>query len=649
VEGLRGVAILLVVAFHAGVPGVSGGFTGVDVFFVLSGYLITGILQEERARTGRIRLPSFFARRVRRLLPASGLVLAATVAAGVVALTPLELLPLAKTARAAALYLANFRFILWSADYFAPDIARNPLLHTWSLAAEEQFYLAWPFLVILAFRGGRPARSLAVAVGAVGVLSFAASLWLTRTLPPAAFFSSPTRAWEFAAGALARQLARPAGRRGDALGWAGLAAIVASAFVISPATPFPGVAALLPVAGTAAVLVAGADGRTEGAARALAAAPLQWTGRLSYSWYLWHWPMLVLADAVLPGLSLAGRVGLALAALALAAATYAVLERPVRASPYLRARPWLSLAMGVAITAAGVGVARVARGEASAALRRPEYAPFVAAAADVGPLPRRGCIAGVASRRVRECVFGGTARPRATVVLFGDSHAHQWFPALEAVARERRWRLVTMLKTGCPAAAVPVFRPSLLRAEGECDEWRRAALLRIAALRPDAVVAGSAGAYVRDRGRGNGPPEQAYALWRRGTRATLLALERAGVRTLVLRDSPRPGFNVPICLARAVRARARPDPAACAVPTAAAVDARLSAAETDAARGIAGVSFVDLTRQVCRGPTCPPVLDGMIVYRDDNHLTATFARSLALPLGSVLAPRVEAPRTSLPR
>src|SRR5215217_6727615 len=362
VEGLRAVGVVAVVAYHAELGPVRGGFVGVDVFYVLSGFLITGLLWEELDGTGRLRFGAFYARRARRLLPAAVLVLLVTLVASSLWLSLLQVPVVARDAAAAALYVANYRFALQRTDYLA-DASPSPLQHYWSLGVEEQFYLLWPVLLLVVFVAGRRLRTPSSA-GAVAVLalagagSLALSLRLTAVSEPWAFFSLPTRAWELAAGGLvalsASTLRRLPGVAAATLGWLGLEAIAWSITRFSAATPFPGAAALFPVGGTAAGFAA----PRLGPGRVLGWRPLQAAGKLSYSWYLWHWPLLILAPVVAGhALRLGQRLGLAAASGLLALATVKLVEDPVRFSPRLRARPSRSLALGAGLTAVTTAVA----------------------------------------------------------------------------------------------------------------------------------------------------------------------------------------------------------------------------------------------------------------------------------------------------
>jgi peptidoglycan/LPS O-acetylase OafA/YrhL len=629
IEGLRGIAVLLVVAYHAGIPGVSGGFVGVDVFFVLSGYLITALLVAEIGRTGKVDLARFYARRARRLLPASLLALAVTIAAGALVYSPMEALHLGRSAIATAVYASNVYF-QESIGYFAPAAGRNPLLHTWSLAVEEQFYLVWPMLILLA--GRRSRARLAYALAGLCVVSLLGCVWLTSRHPPIAFYGTPLRAWEFGVGGLACLLpAAAVGRRqAGALAWAGAAAVLAAAVLFSHRTPFPGIAAALPVLGTAALLVAAASAPRGMVARGLGTPGPQLLGRLSYSWYLWHWPALVITAALVPGLSLGGRVGVALLSLAVAWAAYTWVERPIRESRFLAGRPRLTLQGAAVLTLAGLTLAGAWYASILRQRRSPEQARFVAASLDRSRAYADGCMnGGLHDARVRECTFGDTTSA-VTVVLFGDSHAAQWLPAVERAALERGWKVVTMLKGLCPASRVTVFNPHLRRASPECAQWRASALLRIAELRPAAVVQASWDGYVRHPLIDDSFARLTTDQWGEGTRSTLRALTAGGTPVLLVRDAPSPGVDVPVCLSRG---------STCTANREQGLHEGVFQAERAAARGLP-VAILDLTDRFCDATLCRAEADGVIRYFDANHITASYAAALSPAFAAALDPLV---------
>ncbi len=633
IEGLRGVAVLLVVAYHAGVPGFGGGFVGVDVFFVLSGYLITALLRDEISRTGRVDVVQFYARRARRLLPAAVLVLAATVVAAMVIYPPLEAFRMARSAVAAALYASNMLFV-FALDYFTPSVKTNPLLHTWSLGAEEQFYLVWPLLVMLAGRRS-PAR-FAWVLGVLSLVSLALCVWATTRFPTLAFYTMPLRAWEFGAGALACLL--PAAvlspRRAGALALAGGAGVLVAGFQFSARTQFPGFAALLPVLGTAALLVAGAAAPRGLVARALGTPLPQLLGRWSYSWYLWHWPMLVMAAALIPGIPLWGRIACALLALLAAWATYAWVEQPIRQNRALSANPWASLRLGAALT--GVALAFGVGWYAAEARQRatPEQARLVAASEDRPRIYGQDCIvARHRNPRLLECTFGDTTSA-VTVVLFGDSHAAQWFPAMERLALERRWKLVTLLKVQCPGQRVLVFSARLSTYVPQCSVWRESALRRIAELRPAAVVHASWHGYVQHTEGRTGTAQLTVQEWGAGARSTLQAITSNGTPVLLVRDPPSMPRSVPACLSGG---------GVCAMERGQVLHEAAFQAEAAAARGLP-VGILDVTDRFCDAERCHGERDGHVLYFDANHVTATTAESMAPDFGRALD-RLIAPRT----
>ncbi len=641
IEGMRGIAVLLVVLYHVGIPGIRGGFTGVDVFFVLSGFLITDLLVKEAARTGRISFVQFYARRTRRLLPAAILVLTVTLVACLLMLSPLEQFRYASSAVATSVYASNLHFMRQATDYFGPNLASDPFLHTWSLAVEEQFYLVWPMLIALGFGGSRPVGRLVKLIIAVCVVSLAACVWLTVVKKPWAFFGSPLRAWEFGIGGLACLVPVAALRHRPglcrALGWGGLVTVLIGATTLTGHMLFPGPWALLPAMGTVGMLLAGTGMPGIGVGVPLGSPPLQHLGRLSYSWYLWHWPVLVLALAVAPDLSVPAKALCAAGALAAAAVAFALVENRIRFHPALLPRPRFSLALAAVLSLAGL-VFGLGSHEYSAQLlsRQPQRA-FAKAVGDGPSLKRRGCFMSEARKGLRQCVFGDSASS-ITLVLFGDSHAAQWFPALEQVAKERHWRLVSMVRASCPVATVPVYDPRGGEEQAECAVWRRLALRRIVELQPTLVVMANSVGYIKRPGESDGLSQLSYRQWEEGIRTTFVSLDSAGVRGLFFRDTPRAKDDVPLCLSRA--AYFGWEQRECAAERDEALYPEIYGLEQRAASGLPHVSTVDLSDLVCGPAVCETVQRGMVVYRDHSHLTASFARSLAPALSQRIEPLI---------
>lgn len=367
IEGMRAIAVGLVLLYHGFHAPFTGGFVGVDVFFVISGFLITNLLLHEKARTGGISVSRFYARRVRRILPAATLVVLATVFASYRWLGFIAGNEIAEDAKWAAVFTANIHFGLLGTDYLGSKLPPSPLQHMWSLGVEEQFYLVWPglFLVlVLLVKGARQRNALAISLPVIIGVSMAWSVIQTRSNATWAYFSPLTRAWELALGALVAVLATVAARVRpswliELLSLCGLGGIIVSALVLNSSTHYPGSAVILPVVSTALLIAAGCANPRTLVGRALAIRPMQWIGARSYSLYLWHWPFLIIAaENVGHDLSAMQNAGLLLLAVAATAITYRLVENPVRRARVLATRTKLTLAIGVVLVIVTVGTAQ---------------------------------------------------------------------------------------------------------------------------------------------------------------------------------------------------------------------------------------------------------------------------------------------------
>jgi peptidoglycan/LPS O-acetylase OafA/YrhL len=662
IEGLRAVAIGIVLLYHAGIPGADGGFIGVDVFFVISGFLITGLLVREWTSSGRIDLLTFYARRFRRLLPAALLTLAVTVVASYLVLSSLRFPAVAGDAASAALYVSNLRFAANAIDYLGAETAPSPVLHFWSLSVEEQYYLFWPLVVVVSLRL-LALRRFGLLVGVMVALSFGLALVWTDLAAPWAFFSLPTRAWELGVGALiAVGILRLPRRTPHVLTsasvWAGLGLIAAGVVVIGPGTPYPGTAALIPVVGTALVIVGG-SAATPWPSRLLAMRVPRWVGRISYSLYLWHWPILVLVPLALGVESLALNVALVGVAVVIAAASTELIEVPIRSGRALPMPPRASL---VVAGAASVAVA-VCAITAGAIVLGPATTP-VAADAVVGPdgeLPAGrfagpvpdsltpsleqayddvpsgyadGCHLDYATVEPPDCTYGS---PEAStpVLLLGDSHAQQWLPALQRLADERGWRLRAITKSACPMVDATVWNGPLKRAYRECDAWRERALRLIEEEQPELVLIASADMYdvLDEQGRplkdSAGGSSAEAAAWDAGLASYLARVAGLAPHVVVLADTPRVGYSPAECLATTSTIEA------CDARRERMVDEAYAARESRAA-GEAGAAVVSATDWLCEEAGCPLVRGSTLVYRDSHHLTATFAAQLGSRVGAAI-------------
>lgn len=675
IDGLRAVAVVSVVAYHAGVPGFGGGFVGVDVFFVISGFLISTLLVVELQTRGSIDLLAFYARRARRLLPAFFLVVAVTLLLGWLFLVPLESEQdsLASSVVAAAVYLANVHFAQTTAGYFDAPSELQPMLHTWSLAVEEQFYFLWPILLLACgWIAARWRTGLAPLIWGLLAVIFAASLlfsWLSAAgserAAHVAFFILPSRAWELAVGALlalalmrsAQNLPRSVGATLTAVG---LLAIAISVIVFAHGMPFPSATALLPTLGAAAVIAGTWVTPQSAAARLLASPPMVAVGLLSYSWYLWHWPLLAIVRAHELGVKEVWRDSLvAVFALGLAAATYLLVESPVRrrqvAGAWSNIRILGAAAIGALLIIAG---ARTLQAHAVIAANEGALARLARVSADKG-WSRLRCFhdAGKsfeALRPRRACMQPADAKKY--IVVWGDSHADHLASMLETATAAHAVGLLPRTMSGCP----PLLKVDIIRtgkAREGCAQFNRAVLDEIdEALRRDEVLGivlsgrwshylGTpelTGDHTEDivaqpghKASASAAPEALVE----GLRATLGALAQRGIKVVVVAPLPEQRFNVPMCLAR------RPVEF-CSVPRDRAEQHRARAlALVHAAIGNArDVRLWDPERWLCPDRRCWAERDGIIIYRDNDHLSPSGARSLAPHFADAASWLIEAQR-----
>jgi peptidoglycan/LPS O-acetylase OafA/YrhL len=667
VEGLRAVAVLLVVLYHVGIPHV-GGYVGVDVFFVISGYVITGLLLRERASTHKTSLLGFYGRRSRRIIPAAALVIVVTVLASRLLLGVITSEQVTGDARWASVFLANFHFTATGTNYFLAQGPPSPLQSFWSLAVEEQFYIVYPTIFLVVATVGRRMSlrtKLSVFLAMVVVASLTWSVIQTSSNPTVAYFSPFTRAWELALGALvavgASHLRRLPAGLAAVMTWLGLAGIVGAALGFTNTTSYPGSWVAVPVVATALVIAGGTVAPRRGAEALLSLSPFRWMGRWSYSLYLWHWPILVIA-AQYEGrrtLPVVDNLFLAAIALGLSIITYFFVENPIRHAKLLTRIRWTSLGTGAVLTALCLGIVTAAAPSAIAGVAAPSLpgtglAPASPAAvqqavsdarlitsvpADVTPsltsapndwggLPAdaQGCEAHLAATTVPACVFGDPHGTH-TMVLYGDSHALMWFEALDAVAKQARWRLVVLGKDWCHVSLVVRTNPPGFGVPGgrytQCDTWHQLAMQRINNLDPDLlIVTQEPGGQLYPTGK------ITPALWEQGLIQALHDVTAPKTRKVVLGNIPITPHINPNCLAVHEH-----DVQACSgVPNF--FYRGMNNAEKFAADAT-GAGYINVTPWFC-STTCTDIIDNIIVYKDGDHITATYSRYLESELSLAL-------------
>jgi peptidoglycan/LPS O-acetylase OafA/YrhL len=657
IEGLRAVAVTLVVLNHLDF-GFSGGFVGVDVFFVISGFLITRQLMSEYEKTNHISFAGFYARRARRILPAATVVIVGTLLATRVWDSPLRVRADALDGLFSAFSGINWRLAAQGTNYFALGTAPSPFQHYWSLAVEEQFYAIWPLLIVIvgATVGRRYGRRTSIVWSVLLIMAASLSLSVVSSAgsPSWAYFGIQTRAWELGFGALLGITVALWTRMPPALScqmsWLGLGLILVAALVYGPATVYPGAAAILPVVGSAFVIAGGCPGWARSGELLLRRSPFQLVGRVSYSWYLVHWPILmVLPMALGHSLSDAEKAYVLGGSLAVAIAMFYLVERPIRSRTFLVRRPQLGLGFGAVLASGSVAVAlvlthqatslvptgaaaaqriaptadldvigaAVAAGAALTALPANVTPPLAKAATDK-PSSTNGCLAPDSSTTLAPdslCTFGDPQASR-TMVLVGDSHANGWQPAVDAFAKANHWRFILMTKAACsPGIYLTYIDPITNRLYTQCNFWRNAMFARVAELKPDVVLINS--------------EIRTVDIDPTGMVQSIRKFQADGARVIYLEDTPNPDKvgSIPDCLAaHAV------DVAKCSLPRAAGstrLEGMIQRRVEAAAAKAAGAALIDPTPWFCTETTCPPVINDTVVYADASHTTASYVKWLA--------------------
>ncbi|CAN2199690.1 COG1835 Predicted acyltransferases [Candidatus Nanopelagicaceae bacterium] len=603
IQALRAFAAILVVIYHAGIT--SGGYIGVDIFYVISGYLITGLLLRELDKSGTLGLRAFYLRRVKRLLPTSFFVLFIT------AITAWYLYPssmradLGKDIAAAGIYISNYLFAFWQMDYQNLSAIPPVVIHYWSLAVEEQFYLFWPFIILALYKkGGR--RRVGQGVVAISIASFLFSLYQTSVEPIWAFYSLPTRAWELGVGALLLYIPARIKFSQNYL-WVALGLFIYGTFIFRDSTPFPGTAALVPVFATA-ISLAAVHSWPKILNRVGTHRVIQWLGEISYPLYLWHWPLLVIPAVYLGrGLHIYEKLICVLATLIFADLTHRFIEEPLRhaqlpAKTVIRGgviATAISLSMGLAINSSHSDVVTLADGS-KYSLAEIMKKPLVY---------DDGCHVNNGETSSPDCTYGLRGAKRK-IVLFGDSHAAQWFPTLEKLAEEKGFELISLTKSACPGPAVTKVDTGEYKNK-DCFAWREYAFNRIKKINPDAVLVSGFQHFE--------VPSQyssRESWWREGEVKTYKSLQGSSQHIIYISDTPHPNRDIPSCIA------------------AGNLD-RCNGSERSTPIFSPGYQKINPTSWLC-DRNCPGVIDGLVTYRDSSHLSVAMARALSPHLETAL-------------
>lgn len=647
---MRALAVLVVTIFHLWPSLLPGGFIGVDVFFVLSGYLITQLLLKELATRGKIDLVRFYKRRYKRLMPVAAVVLVATALLTILFVPESEWRGYGAEIVASALYFENWWLAQLSVDYLATDAAPSALQHFWSLSVEEQFYLFWPALMIGSYGLAKRGRfsslaALGTAFGAVFALSLLASIWLSAVTPAPAYFYSHTRVWELALGGLVALIPISLPRLfASVLGPVGIVAILLSAAFFGPDTRFPGFAALLPALGAACVIAAGAH-YTGPAQRLLSNRPAQFLGDHSYSIYLWHWPIIVISTIILerPLGAVDGIVIFAVTVLLSMASKRWVEDvfresgrhgarAPTRLSGMFR-RSALILSSVAPVVLGAVLIALVSQdlveapeaqypgalsiGASTTVPEMPFLPSLAAIRSDQPDVYERGCHLGFEDSEPVGCDYGNPASDYQ-IMLVGDSHAAHWVPALTGLATAHGLSLTAYSKSACPFTV-----SSFVSNEGQnypsCIEFAGKMLDMIKSNPPDLLI-------ISQSRRNVDAQERDGRSMAEGLEDLLNQLKATGTKVVAFADTPRVPYDTARCL----------DDNSCGEPSLS--DGLDYDPMAEAAANVADVGFIDLNDLLCPDEVCPPIIGNVVVWRDSHHITATYSRTTWRALDERLAP-----------
>lgn len=645
IEGLRAVAAMLVAIYHIWLGSVSGG---VDVFFVVSGFLITTSLLSRFEKNNKIGFFSFLLRLAKRLFPVAFSTMLVITVASIIWLPQIRWDQTVNEVFSSALYYQNWQLASDAVDYLAQNNEASPFQHYWALSVQGQFYIIWPFLLaVSAFLANRIFKksirfSFLITLISLFGLSLSYSIYKTSVNQPWAYFDTFARVWEFSMGGIvALLISRIVIRQSVSviLGWLGLVAILTCGIILQVSTVFPGYAALWPTLGAVFIIVVGTQGGTFGVHRLLSSKPLMKLGSISYAFYLWHWPVLIFYF-VLTGkdeVPLLDGLIIILFSIIISYLSTFIIEKPIRSLkiPSTNWRIWflvVSLMLPVLIVASfWSGIIKKSNAELMYAIEDNDYpgamslidTDNVPSVEDVPvlPLPIQArndlpkvyedkCHQKSGKSEVIECEYGVSDHAKYTIALVGGSHSAHWLPALEAISELESIKIITYTKSGCR------FTSSEEELE-DCQEWNNKVIDVLMAKKPDLVFT------TADVAGQPEVPEGFVKQWEK--------LNKAGIEVFAVRDNPRFGFDVASCVEEK-GANSRD----CSVEREKVLPAESAWSKLE--NPPENVHYVDLSDYFCEKNYCKAVIGNVLVYRDSGHITATYSRTMAPILRDELMP-----------
>jgi len=648
IDGLRAIAVMGVVLFHASIPGVTGGFVGVDIFFVISGYLITSILINEQDNNGRIDFINFWARRTRRLMPSALLVILATLLVSYLVLTKIDFFYAIRDAVWASIYLINWTKLFSAVQYFDEGGKDGPFLHYWSLAVEEQFYifLAFVFFIAVAIKKfllrvstWSVAKIVIALVVIASIMSFIANIYYIYEAQPIAFFSTPTRIWQLGLGAgigfIERSNYVPSKRIREFSSWAGLLLMLTANVVLNSNFSYPGMYALLPSIGASLFIFAFINGRDATLplpSRILSTQLPVAIGKISYSLYLWHWPVFILWQAHYKTWEPVDIVYTMLLTFALSIITYFTVENPIRFSRVLSIRPVSSLVGAVALSLgfvlAGFQVQNVIAGQSLIVLNGGDAFVAEKVRRDLPKIYRSNPACHLAQKDtiMPDCVFAETNSEKS-MLIFGDSHMAQWFIPFEKMAAERNMKLYSRTKSACASIDIRQWNQTWKREYTECSVWRSKIMDEIERVKPDIVVLANSSRHgpIDENGDYITGQRKITALKEAELR-TIERIRAAGSQVLLIQDTPWHTFDPFVCLEE---------------NTGNTNDCRTEISEAlrtnspwsiDGESNVPGVHLLDMNKHFCDEEFCYVANDDHIMVRDKHHVSKMYSEALFEPM-----------------
>jgi len=647
IQGVRTLGALLVALFHIWFAKVSGG---VDVFFVISGFLMTRALMG-RYLDGRFSIFGFWGNIIRRIAPVAYLVMFVALIGSFWLVPENRWLDTISHFKNSLIHTENWKLIANSVDYLARDTVPNPLQHYWALSVQVQFYVLWPFLILLtgyfAVKRKAPKSSFGLSVGATFVISLLYSIWATNANQTAAYFDTFARLWEFALGGLVA-IYQPmlqgwlSARARAVLGWVGVAGVISCGFVLETSSTFPGYLALWPTLSAAMVVAAGNSGTGYGAERLLASRPFVILGGTSFAFYLWHWPILIFTLEITEQTTVGLWLGLAIfmSALLLALLTVRLVEAPLRESTLATKSRWRNYAFGTAcaipvtlgialwhfdaraeyaqqrrdvrtLSAEAYPGSRVALTPANQLVGDVPIHPDSMLITDDKPMVYdNGCHQGLMSRKPVGCVFGPKENYYRTIALIGGSHVAQWAPLFKTLAERNKWRVISFTKSACALAAEEA------QDDAACHEWNRRTVDKIIGLKPDFVFTMATrprGTYRFVENHQEYVPPAYIEKWK-----TFLSHD---IAVIALRNNPWMKHDVPSCVVNHAD-----NPIACARSRSDVLDDRAFKRSLESLPK--GVRVFDLTSKLCDDRLCYAVMGNVAIYRDSHHISVPYVNSL---------------------